>query len=61
MRMSLYVDNVVLFIRSEATNISNMQRLLHRFGEATGLMINMEKSEIFPRHCDDMNIDVVLG
>jgi hypothetical protein len=47
MRVSLYADDAMLFIRPIASDISNIQHLLNQFGMATGLCTNIAKSEIF--------------
>jgi hypothetical protein len=45
-RTSLYADDVMLFLRPIASNVINLQLLLQQFGKATGLCINVQKSEI---------------
>jgi hypothetical protein len=47
MRVSLYADDAMLFIRPIAADVSNIQHLLTQFGMATGLCTNIENSEIF--------------
>jgi hypothetical protein len=45
-RTSLYADDVMLFLRPIASDVINLQLLLQQFGKATGLCINVQKSEI---------------
>jgi hypothetical protein len=43
-RLSLYVDDVVLFVRPVALDLLAVHQLLDVFGEASGLHINYSKS-----------------
>ena len=52
-RISLYVDDVVLFLRSEANDISITMDILSLFGEASGLKTNVQKSNVFPIRCQE--------
>jgi hypothetical protein len=61
MRTSLYTDDVMLFVRPIAMDISNLQHLLHQFGVATGSCTNIEKSEIYHIRCQEIQISQVLG
>jgi hypothetical protein len=61
MRTSLYADDAMLFVRSIAIDISNLQHLMHQFGVPTGLCTNIEKSEIYQIRCEDVQISQVLG
>jgi hypothetical protein len=61
MRTSLYADDIALFLRPHATDVANLQQLLHHFGTATGLCTNFTKSEIIPIRCDGLDIHEILG
>jgi hypothetical protein len=41
--------------------VSNIKFLLEKFGQATGLSTNFQKSEVFPIRCDTLNISRILG
>jgi hypothetical protein len=56
-RVSLYADDVVMFINPVETEIATVQSLLQVFGDATGLHANFSKSSVTPIHCNDVNID----
>ena len=43
-RLSLYADDVVMFIRSSWTDLWFVQEALRLFGEASGLKVNFTKS-----------------
>jgi hypothetical protein len=60
-RTSLYVDDVMFFLRWIASDVSNVQHLLHQFGVAIRLCTNIQKSEIFPVRCEGIDIPTVLG
>jgi hypothetical protein len=61
LRTSLYVDDAMLFIRPVAQDLASLQHLLNQFGIATGLCTNIQKSQIFPIRCEDINISEILG
>jgi hypothetical protein len=44
MRTSLYTDDTMLFLRLIASDVTNLQQLLHHFGMATGLCTNIQES-----------------
>lgn len=58
-RVSLYADDVVLFIRPEATELLLIKALLQVFGDATGLCTNFQKSTITPIQCTGIDIDAM--
>lgn len=45
-RVSLYADDVALFIRPSTEDLSTTKRILQVFEEASGLHTNMQKSSI---------------
>ena len=50
-RISIYADDVVLFLRPEAEDINLTMGILNLFGEATGLKTNLQKSSVLPIRC----------
>jgi hypothetical protein len=59
--MSLYANDAVVFVSPIAHDLIVTRRLLQFFGDASGLITNLDKSEIFPIRCGDINLDVILG
>jgi hypothetical protein len=59
-RCSLYADDVALFIKPAAAEISLTKAILQVFGEVSGLVVNLSKSQAIPIRCDDINIDNLL-
>lgn len=51
-RKSLYADDVVLFLRPVEADLVLIKGLLHIFGVASGLLINIHKSSVSPIRCD---------
>ena len=47
-RVSLYADDVVLFLRPVATDLHLVEDILRLFGSATGLKTNIQKSSVLP-------------
>ena len=56
-RISLYADDVVLFLRPSASDIAITLDILQLFGNASGLTANLQKSSVLPIQCtEDDNI-----
>lgn len=49
-RTSLYADDAALFVR----------RLLQAFGDATGLKTNLQKSQLFPIRCTELDLTLLI-
>lgn len=58
-QISLYADDVVFFLRPEAADINITMDILQLFGEALGLNTNVQRSSVFPIHCDQNHMAVV--
>jgi hypothetical protein len=48
LRCSLYADDAALFAKPCPMDLLNLQKILHFFGDCSGLRVNMSKTEIFP-------------
>ncbi|WVZ75406.1 hypothetical protein U9M48_023459 [Paspalum notatum var. saurae] len=57
----MYADDAIIFIRPVRRELDALAALLHRFGEATGLHTNINKSSIVPINCVGLNLDEVLA
>jgi hypothetical protein len=58
-RIPLYADDVVLFLHPTAMDISITMNLLDLFGKASGLHNNVQKSNMFPIQCSEVDLMVV--
>jgi len=58
-RISLYADDVALFLRPAAEDISLTLSLLQLFGDASGLRTNDQKSSVMPIQCSDDDLAVI--
>lgn len=52
-RISLYADDVVLFLRPVASDIDLFLDITRLFGTTSGLRCNVQKRSVFPIPCDD--------
>ncbi|CAO2201417.1 unnamed protein product, partial [Urochloa humidicola] len=52
-RISMYADDVALFLRPAAEDISLTLDILQLFGEASGLKTNVQKSNVIPIQCSE--------
>jgi hypothetical protein len=59
-RFSLYVDDAALFVNPSKQDVDNTVAIMTRFGKATGLRMNMNKSAVLPIRCGQLNIEEVL-
>jgi hypothetical protein len=50
-RVSLYADDVALFIKPTTVDLVLVRNILRLFGEASGLQTNIQKSSIIPIRC----------
>ena len=55
-RISLYADDVVLFLRPTADDIGITLDILQLFDNASGLTTNLQKSSVLPIQCNDFDI-----
>lgn len=53
-RMSLYADDVALFLRPAENDINLTLAILQIFGEASGLKTNVQKSNVIPIQCPEV-------
>ena len=45
---SSYADDVSILVNSEPENILNVKNILDDFGKLSGLIINVEKTQVLP-------------
>jgi len=57
--VSIYADDVDLFLRPVATDLCMVEDLLQLFGAATGLKTNIQKSSVMPIRCSEEELTVV--
>jgi hypothetical protein len=58
-RISIYANDVAFFIRSVAGDINITMNILNLFGEASGLKTNLQKSNVLPIRCDELEISTI--
>ena len=60
-RISLYADDVALFIRSLADEMNLTTQILEVFGEASGLRTNFQKSCVIPIRCEETETTAIAS
>jgi hypothetical protein len=60
LRLSLYVDDAAVFVNPVKADVDLIMRIMQRFGNATGLRINLHKSMMAPIRCSQVNLGEVL-
>lgn len=64
LRVSMFADDVMIFIKPQDIELRTCSRILELLGEASGLKVNLLKSAAIPIRCsiDDMvAISEILG
>jgi hypothetical protein len=55
-RISLYADDVALFLKPDAADINLVLDLLRLLGKTSGMHTNAQKSNVLPIRCDDQTL-----
>jgi hypothetical protein len=55
--VSLYTDDVAVFIRPTAMEVAVTEFILQLFAKAGGIVTNLDKTEFFPIRCEEINLD----
>lgn len=58
-RLSLYVDDAVVFLTPVQEDLLTIKEILQLFGEASGLRTNMSKSSFSPIRCNNQEIELI--
>jgi hypothetical protein len=61
LRISLYVDDVMIFCNPIKSDITGIMQIMKAFGDTTGLRINMAKISVAPIRCTGIDMDDVLA
>lgn len=61
LRVSMYADDAIIFLKPTKRDVANLKDLLARFGQVTGLSTNIQKTSITPITCDGMDLDDILS
>jgi hypothetical protein len=60
-RISLYADDVGIFVNPVKKELTAIAAILDVFGKASGLVTNTAKSEVFPVRCDGIDLSDILS
>jgi hypothetical protein len=60
-RISLYADDAGIFVNPLKDELQAISSILHCFGQASGLITNMIKTEVFPVRCDEVDLADILA
>ena len=58
-RLSLYADDVVVFLSPVSSDLLVFKEILQLFGEASDLRTNLAKSSFSPIRCNDLEIQLI--
>ena len=60
-RISLYADDAGIFANPDKDELHAISAILKTFGEASGLITNLSKTEVFPIRCAGIDLQDVLS
>ena len=60
-RLSLYADDAALFLNPHKEEVDLVLQIMKKFGDATGLKINIQKSSVAAIRCADLNLENILS
>jgi hypothetical protein len=60
-RISLYADDAGIFVNPLKEELQAISSILNCFGQASGLITNMTKTEVFPVRCDEVDLPDILA
>jgi hypothetical protein len=60
-RASLYTEDAAIFIKPTHKDITNLASILQNFGEATSLSTNLQKTQLVPIRCQNVDLDRLLS
>ncbi|XP_040254755.1 uncharacterized protein [Aegilops tauschii subsp. strangulata] len=60
-RVSLYADDVALFINPVKDELVVLKSILSAFGDVTGLRVNFAKSSVIPIRCDGLDMQDIVA
>lgn len=58
--ISMYADDAAIFIQPDQRELSALKDILTTFGEVTGMRINMDKTEVYPINCENMDLENIM-
>jgi hypothetical protein len=61
LRVSMYADDAIIFLKPAKHEVEALKSLLHSFGEVTGLRTNVHKTSVVPIRCEQINLIEVLA
>jgi hypothetical protein len=56
LRLSLYADDAAVFVNPVQSDVDMVMQIMQRFGDATGLRINVNKSSVATIRCSQINL-----
>lgn len=58
--ISMYADNAAIFVNPTTEELQELNDILQKFGHATGLQVNLDKTEMYLIKCNHINIQELL-
>ena len=58
-RVSMFADDIVVFIKLSELEAATCRAILHLFGQASGLSVSMAKSTVLPIRCSQDEIELL--
>lgn len=59
--LSTYADAAAMFIKPTVEDLQAVKLALQIFGDASGLVTNLEKTQVSPIRCENHDITAIIG
>jgi hypothetical protein len=59
-KASLYADDAAIFVKPQKQDITALKEILEMFGQANRIRKNLQKLEVFPINCHDLDLEDIL-
>lgn len=60
LRISMYADDAALFLNPTQQEVMAIKDILTVFGEAWGLITNLNKCAVYPIRCEEINLEEIM-
>lgn len=60
LRTSLYADDAAILLNPVSKEVHAVKDILSSFGAASGLLVNIQKSAVYPIRCEGLSLDHIM-
>lgn len=60
LRVNFYADDAAIFVNPISEEVNVVKTILNGFGEASGLLTNIDKSAVYPISCEGLDLQLIM-